>query len=34
MVVFGKPVYPPKEYTRQTYDEFSEKVLEEIKKLS
>jgi 1-acyl-sn-glycerol-3-phosphate acyltransferase len=32
-VVFGKAVYPPKEYTKESYQEFSEKVLEEIKKL-
>ncbi len=32
-VIFGKPVMPPKDYTRDTYGKFSELVLEEIKKL-
>lgn len=32
-VIFGKPIFPPKEYTRQSYNQFSETVLEEIKKL-
>jgi 1-acyl-sn-glycerol-3-phosphate acyltransferase len=32
-VVFGKPVFPPKEYTKDNYLQFSEQVLEEIKKL-
>jgi 1-acyl-sn-glycerol-3-phosphate acyltransferase len=33
-VIFGKPVYPPKEYTKESYQKISEVVLEEIKKLS
>lgn len=32
-VVFGKPIYPPKEYNREIYQQFSEQILEEIKKL-
>jgi 1-acyl-sn-glycerol-3-phosphate acyltransferase len=32
-VIFGKPVYPPKEYTKESYLEFSGNVLEEIKRL-
>lgn len=32
-VIFGKPVYPPKNVSRQMYQEFSEKIMEEIKKL-
>lgn len=33
-IVFGKPVYPPKDYSKDTYKEFSDKVMEEIKKLA
>ena len=32
-VVFGKPVYPPKDYEKDTYQKFSEQVLEEIKNM-
>jgi 1-acyl-sn-glycerol-3-phosphate acyltransferase len=32
-VIFGKPLYPPREYTKETYQQFSQQVLEEIKKL-
>jgi cytidylate kinase len=32
-VTFGRPVYPPEKFTKDTYQEISEKVLEEIKKL-
>jgi 1-acyl-sn-glycerol-3-phosphate acyltransferase len=32
-VVFGKPLYPPKECTRETYESFSRMVLDEVKKL-
>lgn len=32
-VIFGKPLYPPKEYDRKTYEEFARQVLEEVKKL-
>ena len=32
-VIFGKPINPPKEYSKETYTQFSERVLEEIKKL-
>jgi len=32
-VIFGKPVMPPKEYSKDDYVRFSEQVLEEIKKL-
>jgi len=31
--IFGKPMMPPKEYTKEDYLKFSEQVLEEIKKL-
>ncbi|MFH1367539.1 MAG: lysophospholipid acyltransferase family protein [Elusimicrobiota bacterium] len=33
-VIFGKPLHPPKEYTKDDYGEFSEAVMDEIKKLS
>jgi 1-acyl-sn-glycerol-3-phosphate acyltransferase len=33
-VIFGKPIYPPKEYTKDDYQEFSETVLEAVKKLA
>lgn len=33
-VIFGKPVYPPKDADRDMYQKFSEQVLEEIKKLA
>lgn len=33
-IIFGKPVYPLKEYTKESYQELSETVLEEIKKLN
>lgn len=33
-VIFGKPVYPPKDADRDAYQAFSEQVLEEIKKLA
>jgi 1-acyl-sn-glycerol-3-phosphate acyltransferase len=32
-VVFGKPIYPPKDFDKDAYLRFSEQVLEEIKKL-
>ncbi|MBN1822949.1 MAG: (d)CMP kinase [Endomicrobiales bacterium] len=32
-VVFGKPLNPPKEKTRESYQKFAEKIVEEIKKL-
>jgi 1-acyl-sn-glycerol-3-phosphate acyltransferase len=33
-VIFGKPLFPPKEYTKESYLQFSEQVVEEIKKLA
>lgn len=33
VVIYGKPIYPPKEMSKEKYQAFSEKVLEEIKKL-
>lgn len=32
-ITYGKPVMPPKEYTKESYLSFSEQVLEEIQKL-
>jgi 1-acyl-sn-glycerol-3-phosphate acyltransferase len=32
-VIYGKPLYPPKEYKKDDYLKFSQKVLDEIKKL-
>ncbi|MHB9155182.1 MAG: lysophospholipid acyltransferase family protein [Endomicrobiales bacterium] len=32
-VVYGAPVYPPKEYTKESYQKLSEQVLERIKEL-
>lgn len=32
-IVYGKPLYPPKEYKKDDYLKFSQKVLDEIKKL-
>ncbi|MBN1621934.1 MAG: (d)CMP kinase [Endomicrobiales bacterium] len=32
-LIFGKTIYPPKEFSRDTYQKLSEKVLEEIKNL-
>jgi len=32
-VVFGKPLFPPKESSRETYEQFSRQILEEVKKL-
>jgi 1-acyl-sn-glycerol-3-phosphate acyltransferase len=33
-VIFGKPIYPPKEYTKEDYQKFSEQVLEAVKNLA
>lgn len=33
-VIFGKPVYPPKDYTKENYQQLSAQALEEIKKLA
>lgn len=32
-VIFGRPIYPPKKYTKETYQIFSDQIMEEIKKL-
>jgi len=32
-VIFGKPIYPPKDFEKKTYKELSERVIEEIGKL-
>jgi 1-acyl-sn-glycerol-3-phosphate acyltransferase len=32
-VIFGKPLYPPKEYTKATYQQFSNQILEAVKAL-
>lgn len=32
-IIFGRPLYPPKEYTKESYQQFSGQILEEIKKL-
>jgi 1-acyl-sn-glycerol-3-phosphate acyltransferase len=32
-VIFGRPIQPPKEYTKETYQQFAEQIMEEIKKL-
>ncbi len=33
LINIGAPLYPPKKYSKETYQQFSEKVLDEIKKL-
>ncbi|MCX5781349.1 MAG: lysophospholipid acyltransferase family protein [Elusimicrobia bacterium] len=33
IINIGVPIYPPKNYTKENYQQFSEKVLDEIKKL-
>jgi 1-acyl-sn-glycerol-3-phosphate acyltransferase len=32
-VKYGKPIYPPKEHTKEDYLKLAQQVLEEIKKL-
>ena len=32
-IKYGKPIYPPKNYTKEDYLKLSQKVLDEIKKL-
>ncbi len=33
-IIFGKPIYPPRECTKDDYQKFSEQVLEAVKKLA
>lgn len=32
-VIFGKPLYPPREYTKESYQQFSEQVLQAVQNL-
>lgn len=32
-VIFGKPLFPPKKHSRETYEAFARQILDEIKKL-